>query len=645
MMFDQITDLLFWALASGGCLLGFCKSGGGGSAPAYPVEKIKKMMDEYIADTKADIKPFLKDINKLGDDVLKSVDKRISDSTKELDAEEKQLLDRLKTYGTQLRDAQSREDASLLTDLGKINKDFEEGMSLLDARDKEEFQSSLRDFQTQAENLTSSYDTRATDVIDTGDTEVKGLLGDYKTESMSLGDSFLQKTGSLGGEYKSAIDEALSLNPERLAQFTQAADFLSQAALKTRMDMLATADPRALELSALADENAAAMMSGRIGADVQANLARSSAMRALQGGFGAGSEMGRGLTARDLGLTSMDLMTQGARLNESQRRLNFDTRVAGLQADSGQLLANDMTARERQANVLYETGLRTAESDRNQRQQTLDTTLGGNLARVDTRIGRELGVAGDLFNARMDTNRVGFGATVDNQTARSARQANTLANTYDTDRKARSGIYDARIGTERSIYGTNVNSAGNIFSTQAGAIGQRLGVGAGTIQNIYGVDAGARTNAFNNLVNVRTNAATTNARALDNAYAADVAAYNARQEANNSMWGSLVQTGATLAGAAIGTIVNPGAGTLMGAQIGGAVGGAASGMSGSGGGGGGASNILGSLGSVATSLVSRGGASPQTMYNSLGAVQSAAPYATSFSSFSGMGYVPKAGIA
>jgi hypothetical protein len=571
--------------------------------------------------------PYLQDVKQLGEDLKQGVDAKIADSDTKLSGEEKKLLDNLGGYAEDLRTAQSAEDASLLTDLGALNDELRQGIDLLNEKDKAAFNEELAGFQA-----------KTSEALQTGDTELSGLLSQYKTESGTLGDQFAQTTKNLAADYGAALNQALSLSPERLNQFTQAADFLSQAAVDTRARMLATADPRALELSAIADENAAAMMSGRISADMQANLSRSSAMRALQGGFGAGSQMGRGLAARDLGLTSLDLMRQGTTMYDAQRRLNFDTRVAGLQADAGQLLVNDMTARERQANTLYETGLRTAESERNQRLQALDTVLGGDLARVDTRVGRELGVAG-----------TSFGAQQENRSQATARDANTLTNTWDRNFQTRGGIYNSRMSNERSIYGTNVNAAGNIFSTNANLIGQGLNLGVNTLTNIYGTDSGARTNALNTLSGARARQVATVAQALDNNYASDVAAYNADVAANNAntasnnaMWGSLVNTGMTIAGAAIGTAA--GGNTLLGAQVGGAVGNAVTSGSGGGSGGGGGANFLSSLGSAASSLMNRSYGSGTT-YNSFAAAQNAAPYTSAFSFNRGMGYTPVAARA
>lgn len=644
--------------------MGFWGGGGGGSSspPPYPVEKIKKMMDEYIRDTKADIKPLIRDIAKLGDKVTKQVDNLVAKGEKQLSQEEKELLSRLKQHEQKLTKFQETEDAALLEDLGEINADFQRGMNLVDAKDKAAFQKELQGFQAKANKLTANFDKRATNVISKGDAESKkilkrgdreskNILNQYEQEGLSLGDRYLEAVDTAQTSFDAEWEKSLDLSPERLAIFSQAADFLSKSAQQTRLDMIAAADPRAAELSAIADENAAAMMSGRISADTQANLARTSAMRALQGGFGAGSEMGRGLTARDLGLTAMDLQQQGFQNYEAQRRLNFDTRVAGLQADAGALLTNDMTARQRQAMTNYEVGLRTAESDRDQRQGVFNTALAGNLARVDTRVGRDmgrvdnrvtrqLGVAGEVFAGGMETNRVGYASQLANRDARTARQANNLTNVWDRNFQTRTGIYNTNIATGRSIYGTNVNAAGNIFNTQAGAIQNATAARIGVRGDVYGMDARTRLAGFEALTRARTNAAATNTDAIQKDWAAENARYSANQTGNNALWGNLLQGGLSIAGAAIGTAISPGIGTMVGGSLGGMAGGAineGTGLSGGSGSGGGLSS---SMGIFTSALGGRGQAG--TTYNSFAAAQNAAPYTNIFSFNNGMGYTPVA---
>ena len=60
-----------------------------------------------------------------------------------------------------------------------------------------------------------------------------------------------------------------------------------------------------------ASKNIGAALKGELPVDVQAQIQRSTAGRALAGGFGGASGFGRALTARDLGLTSLQLQNQG----------------------------------------------------------------------------------------------------------------------------------------------------------------------------------------------------------------------------------------------------------------------------------------------------------------------------------------------
>jgi hypothetical protein len=65
------------------------------------------------------------------------------------------------------------------------------------------------------------------------------------------------------------------------------------------------------QLVAQAGKNISASLRGELPADVQQQIQRSTAGRALAGGFGGGTGFGRALTARDLGLTSLQLQNQG----------------------------------------------------------------------------------------------------------------------------------------------------------------------------------------------------------------------------------------------------------------------------------------------------------------------------------------------
>jgi len=616
--------------------------GGGGSAPAYPQAEINRLADQYVNDTKADIGPYLKAISNFGERLTEKVDDVITKGGTKLDAEETTLLTRLDDFNQKLAAFQETENVELLKDLGGLNTDFRAAMDLLDAKDKAEFETQLKSFEADAARLTSEYDTRASGITADADTENKSLLDAYKTEGVSLGDRYLEATEGAETAFDADWAKSLDLSPERLSTFTQAADYLSRAAVDTRAAMIDAADPRARELSAIADENAAAMMSGRISADVQANLARSSAMRALQGGFGASSEMGRGLTARDLGLTSLDLQKRGFEDYERQRTLNFNTRVAGLQADAGSLLTNDMSARQRQALTNYEVGLKTAESDRDQRQNVFATTLAGNLARVDTTANRNMGIAGTVLQSGLDTNRMGFASEQNNLAQRTRRQADTETNLWDRNFQTRVGIYNANLGTGRMLNETNVNAVGNIYNTNTGFIRDSTGNQINTAGNVYQIDTGARTNAFNTMARVRGAAIGTKIDAAQKNWEADRATWASTTENSNALWGNLAQMGATIGGTVIGTAMgNPMAGMQIGSMVGSGANQAISGGSGGGsGGGGGYSGGLSAIGSFASFLGGR--STGGTTYGSIAAAQNAAPYTSIFTNNSGLGYVPVA---
>jgi hypothetical protein len=109
------------------------------------------------------------------------------------------------------------------------------------------------------------------------------------------------------GEQRQAIQQNIeALQPAtELAQKTTAAE---QSQLESQ---LRRAIPGYDQLIQQAGKNIGSALRGEVSQDVQSQLQRSAAGRALGGGFGAGSGMGRALSARDFGLTSMQIQNQG----------------------------------------------------------------------------------------------------------------------------------------------------------------------------------------------------------------------------------------------------------------------------------------------------------------------------------------------
>ena len=128
-----------------------------------------------------------------------------------------------------------------------------------------------------------------------------GLFGGKKPKVPEL------KPIDFASEQRQAIQQNIAaLQPAtELAQKTTAAE---QSQLETQ---LRRAIPGYDQLVSQAGQNIAASLRGEISPEVSAQVQRSTAGRALSGGFGAGSGFGRALTARDLGLTGMQIQNQG----------------------------------------------------------------------------------------------------------------------------------------------------------------------------------------------------------------------------------------------------------------------------------------------------------------------------------------------
>lgn len=127
-----------------------------------------------------------------------------------------------------------------------------------------------------------------------------GLFGPKKVKVPEL------KPIDFAGEQQKAIQQNIAaLEPAtKLAEKTTAAE---QSLLESQ---LRRAIPGYDQLVQQASKNIGAALAGEISPEVSAQVQRSAAGRALMGGY-AGTGAGRALTARDLGLTSMQLQNQG----------------------------------------------------------------------------------------------------------------------------------------------------------------------------------------------------------------------------------------------------------------------------------------------------------------------------------------------
>jgi hypothetical protein len=106
-------------------------------------------------------------------------------------------------------------------------------------------------------------------------------------------------------------EAAIKQNIASLQSGTELATKTTAAEQTLLESQLRRAIPGYDQLISQASSNIGSALKGEISSDVQSQLQRSSAGRALTGGYGAGSGVGRNLAARDFGLTSMQIQNQG----------------------------------------------------------------------------------------------------------------------------------------------------------------------------------------------------------------------------------------------------------------------------------------------------------------------------------------------
>lgn len=113
------------------------------------------------------------------------------------------------------------------------------------------------------------------------------------------------KRVDIAGEQRKAVAQNVDVLPaaEKLASKT---NLFNQAQL---MSQLKSVVPDIESIQTQVSDNLLSQLRGEIPKDVAESVQRTSAAKALYGGFG-GSQAGRNLTARDLGLTSLDLSTK-----------------------------------------------------------------------------------------------------------------------------------------------------------------------------------------------------------------------------------------------------------------------------------------------------------------------------------------------
>ena len=201
-----------------------------------------------------------------------------------------------------------------------------------------------------------------------------GLFGGKKPKVPEL------KPIDFAAEQRQAIQQNIASleSATDLAKKTTAAE---QSQLETQ---LRRAIPGYDQLVSQAGQNIGAALRGELSPEVSAQVQRSTAGRALSGGFGAGSGFGRALTARDLGLTGMQIQNQG--LAQAQNFIQQQRQFGMVQPFSVSSMfitpAQRIGAIQQQQSAMYGRDLTAAQvaaapSPMQQAAQTAFTNFGG----------------------------------------------------------------------------------------------------------------------------------------------------------------------------------------------------------------------------------------------------------------------------
>lgn len=191
--------------------------------------------------------------------------------------------------------------------------------------------------RTYSADYTRNYGT----LSDTYLTSTESALSQYGDAANPIYSQLSQDIKDYGkrsdGIATRSAQEATDYMLANEGNFSRFAEALTMSAFNTRQKLIADVNPFQIAQQQQAGRNNLDMLSGRMPADVMAATQRNSAYAALQGGFGGSSSMGQANQARNLGLTSLDLMARADESAQNWAKSIFDTQINGLQVTSGQV--------------------------------------------------------------------------------------------------------------------------------------------------------------------------------------------------------------------------------------------------------------------------------------------------------------------
>jgi len=197
-----------------------------------------------------------------------------------------------------------------------------------------------------------------------------------------------------------AAQSGLGFNASNLGNYGALSSALSNQAQGVQMGLINNSMPGWQQSYNQGMENAGQMQQGLIASDVQGSVGRTAGFNALQSGVGGGSGLGRNLTARDLGLTSMQLQQQGTAQAQALGNQQYGMTVANMMTNPGAIMSSS-GVNSSQAMNAGALGLNLAETGYNTGLQGTLNTLGTNFNALNADYSNIYGQQASLNLAQM----------------------------------------------------------------------------------------------------------------------------------------------------------------------------------------------------------------------------------------------------
>ena len=210
-----------------------------------------------------------------------------------------------------------------------------------EAASKEGFEDTnklLETYRPAQEELTGRFSTGLNANVDKYAWDTDEAIANYNNAVASLvgksdanAEAFALRSKGLAAE---SADETFKYNRSRLDDFTAFSDRMSQANQTTRQNLINNANPSWQAQKEQAGLDNLQMQQGILPADVAAQAARAGAAGSFSSGV-AGGDLGYNRTARDFGLTSLDLKQKGQQNSMAWQQQIYGQEVAGNQVTLG----------------------------------------------------------------------------------------------------------------------------------------------------------------------------------------------------------------------------------------------------------------------------------------------------------------------